>query len=65
MDMLETMNIVESVYEKMKELPFAWYQSAICMLLEMKCKDEGEDMVETTKNIADIAKQVNAELGKF
>lgn len=61
----KVMNFISESLNLMEGLDRFEWMSAICMVLEEKCKADGLDMVETCKRIYDSAVQVNEELGKY
>lgn len=52
-------------YAALKKLPFHEFCSVLCVLLEMKCKDEGMNVKETAGELYRAIIDVNNKLGEL
>ena len=56
---------VNCIHQMLKDDDMVLFLSTIAMVIEEKCLDMGEDMVEVCERLLEAAKEVNAVLGKW
>ena len=55
---------METFYKDTKDTSFELFLSAISMLIERRCYEEGRDVIKTTEDVLNCVKKINEELGE-
>lgn len=55
---------METFYKNTKDASFELFLSAISMLIERRCYEEGKDVVKTVEDMLNCVKKINEELGE-
>ena len=55
---------METFYKNTKDTSFELFLSAISMLIERRCYEEGKDVVKTVEDVLNCVKKINEELGE-
>lgn len=59
------MDLLESTWEKARVLDSAMYYSFVAMLVENRCKIDGEDVVQKFAELSKTAQEVKDMIGEY